>query len=206
MTRVRNISDKYKKNLLRKRTYDGRINTMYSSIKSRCANESKYKNRNIQCMFEKTEFVDFIKDREDYKVVFEKWKESGYEYRLIPTVDRIDSKGHYELNNIQILSQSDNSFKGQKERIKKGRGEKRYKTGSYGVIIEIWGLEITEMQRYKKGVGSSGRYKFQYSSRLTHMKTKKGEISGSWNSESKEQFERFLKEKYAYQLVLERGL
>ena len=43
--------------------------------------------------------------------LFKEWEESGYEYKLTPSIDRIDNSRGYDLDNIQFLTLSENSKK-----------------------------------------------------------------------------------------------
>ena len=47
-----------------------------------------------------------------YAGVFDKWVNSGYERRLSPSIDRIDTTKGYVLGNIQWITHSENSSRG----------------------------------------------------------------------------------------------
>ena len=89
-------------------THKGRINRMFSGMKER----SLLFNRD---MCDKIDFLGFMANNKQYEELFEKWVQSGYDALLVPTVDRIDNTRGYTLDNMQILTRSDNISKGNKE-------------------------------------------------------------------------------------------
>lgn len=89
------------------RTYKGRILRMWYNILMRC----KHKLKTTKVLFSKGEFIQFIDKKTNYKEVYKKWVENDFVYRLTPIPDRIDSKGHYEASNIQVISFADNTAK-----------------------------------------------------------------------------------------------
>lgn len=42
-------------------------------------------------------------------LLYDNWKKSEFEYRLTPSLDRIDPRGHYQLNNIRWVTLAENA-------------------------------------------------------------------------------------------------
>lgn len=85
---------------------------MFSGMTGRINNYEAYKNTLI--CFTKKEFVDYIsKNWETYMSLFKRWENSKWNRGLAPSIDRVDTKGHYSLNNIQIITAGENARKAQ---------------------------------------------------------------------------------------------
>ena len=67
-----------------------------------------YKNKSICDL---SDFVIFANNNKRLKLLFELWKESNHNKFLRPTIDRIDNLKGYELDNIQVLTNYENSCK-----------------------------------------------------------------------------------------------
>jgi hypothetical protein len=97
-----------------RRTYLGYADSLYRSIQTRLKyprmkGNRDYKGRKL--LMSKEEFLNFITNNKGYKLRYKKWVKSGFLFRNSPCVDRIDNLGHYTLDNIQILTISENSKK-----------------------------------------------------------------------------------------------
>lgn len=97
-----------KDDLKYKRSRAGKINQLYSSMKDRY---KKNVNGYINEICTKDEFFELIK-KSDFDLIYENWKNNNYEHKLSPSVDRINNKLGYTLENIQIITKSENSTKG----------------------------------------------------------------------------------------------
>jgi len=91
------------------RTFECRKKHMYVLIKNRTSFKPKYKH--VKLLINREEFLNFINSDKDYQSVFSAWEESGFQRKYCPTIDRIDSGKDYSLDNIQVLSLSDNCKK-----------------------------------------------------------------------------------------------
>lgn len=87
-----------------------------------------------------------------------------------------------------------------REYMRKKRAE--LKKLKYKLEIEVWGIEVEETEHYVEGHGR-GWYKFEYSIRANGGKKKVGEMSGSWSSQTKAEFQRKLRNGWASQLILQ---
>lgn len=89
---------------------------MYGHMKDRFKNP-KFPYIDVLCT--KEEFYEFI-DNSEFEIIYNLWALSGYDTKLAPSIDRIDCDKGYSTDNMQILTLSDNSTKGDYER-RKGR-------------------------------------------------------------------------------------
>lgn len=62
-------------------------------------------------IIERQDFFNFALSNQQYKQLYDNWILNNKEYRLTPSIDRIDATKPYILNNIQFLSVSDNAKK-----------------------------------------------------------------------------------------------
>ena len=65
----------------------------------------------------KEDFYNWILNNEKFHALFSRYKASNYDIRLAPSVDRIDSSIGYTLNNIQILTNSENCAKTSRRKV-----------------------------------------------------------------------------------------
>jgi hypothetical protein len=65
------------------------------------------------------EFREFTLNNQDYHRLFNNWVESGYNHKLSPSIDRIESTKGYTLDNIRWVTHSVNSSLGSKNLQKK---------------------------------------------------------------------------------------
>lgn len=62
----------------------------------------------------------FLEDRRFLRL-FGEWEKNGYNLQLKPSLDRIDNKGIYSIENTQMLTWAENRFKQSKLDGKRGR-------------------------------------------------------------------------------------
>lgn len=82
--------------------------TLYNAILYRVKTVEGYSKRRIS--FTKDEFLAFVKNS-NYLKLYKKWEKSNFDYKLSPSVDRIDNRKGYSLDNIQLITKSENSKK-----------------------------------------------------------------------------------------------
>ena len=59
----------------------------------------------------KQDFYDFALNNNKFHELFEQWENALYQRRLTPSIDRINAKFGYVLDNVQFLTLSENSSK-----------------------------------------------------------------------------------------------
>jgi hypothetical protein len=63
-------------------------------------------------ILDKNTFYDWALNDDNFNNLFNKYEQSGYERKLAPSVDRINSNFGYELNNMEFVTMSENSRRG----------------------------------------------------------------------------------------------
>lgn len=97
-----------------RRTKKGHIKYLYKSIYDRAGKEKYY--FHVKLLFTLEEYTKWIKTS-NYSAVYNKWKANNFILKYTPVTDRLDPKGHYSLDNIQIISHSENATKSNKKPI-----------------------------------------------------------------------------------------
>lgn len=67
-------------------------------------------------VIDRKEFYEWSKSSPAFASLWDNWISSNYDRRLTPSVDRIDSKGEYVIENMQWITNSENSSKGAKNK------------------------------------------------------------------------------------------
>lgn len=96
------------------KTPNGFLMRIYRNMKSRITGVQKqkahlYLNKEL---LPKEEFYAWAKNSENFYVLFKEYIDSGCDRKLAPTVDRIDSKYGYTLENMEWITHSENSSRG----------------------------------------------------------------------------------------------
>lgn len=112
---MKSISEK---NRQYRRTINGFINNIYRNQKStslkRKFKPPEYTLKELRCWcVSNSKFLD----------LFNYWKDSGFNKRDAPSLDRIDDYKHYTINNIQVMTWEENRIKSYKDK-KSGRNNK----------------------------------------------------------------------------------
>jgi hypothetical protein len=114
------ITKKYEKSI------NGFLMRTYRNMKSRVTGVTKNKNHLYLGLdlVDKESFYLFSKNDDAFMSLFKDWEDSGYQRRLTPSIDRIDSAAGYTLGNMQWITFAENSIKGLRSRWSK-RDESR---------------------------------------------------------------------------------
>lgn len=92
-----------------RRTLRGYLRDIFKHARQRVL---KGRSRAKRITFSKDELFDFAINHSSYPRLHAEWVASGYQPRLSPSIDRIDSRGDYTLDNIQFITKHQNSIKG----------------------------------------------------------------------------------------------
>jgi len=103
------------------KTFNGYLMRKYRNMKSRITGIQKKKYHLYEGLeiLPVEEFYMWSLSHPDYECLFNKYKESGFEQKLAPSVDRIDSKKGYVMGNMRWITHSENSKLGN---ISKNKG------------------------------------------------------------------------------------
>ena len=91
------------------KTINGKLMVTYNNMSRRVRG---YVKPEIYCglmLLDRNEFYEWSKSNEDFNKLYNDWVDSGYERRLSPSIDRIDSCGGYVLDNTRWITHSENS-------------------------------------------------------------------------------------------------
>lgn len=96
------------------KTKKGFLMRLYRNMKSRVEGVHKEKfHLYAGCsLLPKEIFYEWSLASEVFHQLFEEWEQSGYERKLAPSVDRVDSFRGYELGNMEWVTMSENSRRG----------------------------------------------------------------------------------------------
>lgn len=105
------------------KTKKGFLVRCYRNMKSRVTGVQKKKSHLYvnKCLLDKHIFYNWSLKNESFNVLFNKWELSGYDRKLTPSVDRIDSSIGYRLDNMEWVTHSENSRRGNRSRYNKQR-------------------------------------------------------------------------------------
>lgn len=125
------------------RTYDGLSKKIYNgqiqSSKKRGHNAPKYS---------LVEFQKWLFNHKDFDRLFREWKDSGYETKFIPSVDRLKDELPYSFSNIQLVRFHENHMK-QFNKMNSKRKKFVYKFNLQGKFIAKYST-LTEAARLNK--------------------------------------------------------
>lgn len=103
------------------KTKKGFLVRLYRNMQSRVTGVQKEKAHLYQGLelLDREKFYSWAHKSPDFHTMFSKWEKSQYDRKLTPTVDRIDSSKGYVLGNMQWLTHSENSRRGNISRYSK---------------------------------------------------------------------------------------
>lgn len=90
------------KSLKYQRTFRGKLQHKYRSIKSRC------KRTGIELGFNSKEFMEWALNSSEYSTLYHGWVSSGYKRWETPSVDRLDDAGGYTPGNVRWTTWREN--------------------------------------------------------------------------------------------------
>ena len=96
------------------KTKNGFLMRLYRNMLSRVSGiqRAKYHLYAGCSLLPKDEFYQWANNSEIFHILFQVWEASGYERKLTPSVDRVDSFLGYEISNMEWVTHSENSRRG----------------------------------------------------------------------------------------------
>lgn len=96
------------------KTKKGFLMRKYRNMKSRILGIQKKKFHLYEgkSLIEKELFYRWAESSPQFHALFEEWEKSGYDRKLSPSVDRIDSEKGYIMGNLEWITHSENSRRG----------------------------------------------------------------------------------------------
>lgn len=143
------------------------LRTRYTEIKQRCQNpKNRAYNHYKHCLIcTREEFLCRFRDDPIFLNLFDNWKKSNYNTKLTPSVDRIDTKKGYTLDNMQFLTHSDNCTKDQEKTPIKyfKEGKLLGEFSSQGEASRVLGIPQSNIWKVLvKQRKTAGGYHFEY--------------------------------------------
>jgi len=100
----KNCNEKY--NLKYRRTINGLCSRIYASQ----VLHSKNRNHSIP-EYSKNDLKEWLASQRLFYEIYDKWVESNYGKKLIPSVDRINDNEGYSIDNIQLMTWGENELR-----------------------------------------------------------------------------------------------
>lgn len=96
------------------KTKKGFLMRLYRNMKSRVTGVQKLKKHLYEgkSLLSRDEFYEWSENNQTFHDLFKVWEDSGYERRLTPSVDRVNSALGYELNNMEWIPFHENCRRG----------------------------------------------------------------------------------------------
>lgn len=103
------------------KTPKGFVMRLYRNMKSRVTGVQKQKAHLYlgKSLLSKEEFLDFVVASPEFWRLFTRYERSGYDRKLAPTVDRVNSAIGYEVGNMEWVTHSENSRRGTMSKIRR---------------------------------------------------------------------------------------
>lgn len=96
------------------KTKHGFLMRLYRNMQSRVDGVQKQKFHLYEgkSLLKRDEFYEWASSNDAFHKLFKIWEDSGYERKLAPSVDRVNSAIGYYLSNMEFVTQSVNSSRG----------------------------------------------------------------------------------------------
>lgn len=103
------------------KTKKGFLMRLHRNMRSRVAGIQKnaaHLYSHIVNVVPRDEFYEWSLSSSVFHSLFDAWEASGYERRLTPSIDRVNAKGEYVFDNMEWVTQSENSRRASASRTK----------------------------------------------------------------------------------------
>lgn len=103
------------------KTKRGFLTRTYRNMRTRISG-IQHKKYHLYCgkeLLDKNIFYNWSLNNIDFNQLFNQWESKNYPNKLSPSIDRIDPKEGYKIENMQWITHSENSKKGALSRFKK---------------------------------------------------------------------------------------
>lgn len=96
------------------KTHKGFVMRLYRNMKSRVEGVQQLKHHLYEGkeLLSKEAFYEWALNNEQFFKLFEEYSSSGFLQKLAPSVDRIDSRKGYTIDNMEFVTHSENSRRG----------------------------------------------------------------------------------------------
>jgi hypothetical protein len=103
------------------KTKKGFLMRCYRNMQSRVTGVQKEKHHLYKGkeLLERQEFYEWALNSKDFHRLFAIWEFFGYDRKLTPSVDRVDSSQGYKVSNMEWVTHSENSRRGNRSRNSK---------------------------------------------------------------------------------------
>lgn len=101
---------------LHKQNYKNSINGLITNMYYHQCYHSKGRGHK-QPEYNKQQLKEWLFSQNNFKTLYDNWKNSGYIKELLPSVDRIRDLEHYKIDNIQLMTFKENNKKAHKDRL-----------------------------------------------------------------------------------------
>lgn len=92
-------------------THKGLSANLYAKIRERTRNRTKEDIQFTLAQFRTWLYATFFEE------LYRQWRESGYDPKQRPSVDRIDCIDGYRFENMQVIAANENRLKGDREKL-----------------------------------------------------------------------------------------
>lgn len=120
--RVRRAADGNADTKRYEKTPNGFLMRVYRNMQSRVTGVQRLKAHLYlgKSLLPREQFREWAHDQYQFWLLFDAYEKAGYDRKLAPTVDRIDSSKGYEVGNMEWVTHSENSRRGavSKRRLK----------------------------------------------------------------------------------------
>jgi hypothetical protein len=101
--------DKHRQTHSKTRIFNHRYTQMKQRVEGRATRSYKVEGRELLSYDKYSKWL--VAQMDDFDKLYDKWRDSGFERKLTPSIDRIINDGGYTADNMQWITQSMNSSK-----------------------------------------------------------------------------------------------